>query len=82
MIGGGEPIPLHDIPAVAEVVKRIYDRPFWQHAEPIEIDQDLYRHAKDEFAAVLEQRGWALSSAEIERENFLLRGVTIVMGDE
>lgn len=81
MIGGGPAIALHDVPHVAEVVKRIYDRPFWQHGEPLEVDPDLYERAQTEFRHVLENRGWGLQTAPLDRANFLLRGVPIVMGE-
>lgn len=82
MIGGGEPIPLLDVPAVAEVMKLIYDRPPWLRANPLRIERELYSRARAEFADVLEKRGWPLQGlAEIADENFLLRGVPIVMGE-
>lgn len=82
IVGGGEAIPLHDIPHVADVVKRIYDRPPWQRNEPLTIAPELFEQARAEYADVLQRRGWALPTAEMNRENFLIKGVTVVMGDE
>jgi len=81
MRGGGAAIALHDVPAVAEVVRRIYDRPPWLRSEPIEIAPDLYRDARAEYARALEKRGWSVPYAEMDRDNFLLRGVTVIMGE-
>jgi hypothetical protein len=81
MHGGGAAIPLHDVPAVAEVVRRIYDRPPWLRADPLAIEPDLYREARAEYAKALEKRGWPVPYAEMDRDNFLLRGVTVMIGE-
>lgn len=75
--------PQIEAPTLAEVRRQIYRRPLWQtrDALPLEVDSETYRRARDEMVAIQQSRGWPLATACIERENFMLCGVPIVMGD-
>lgn len=73
--------PLLEAPALAELSRQIFARPLWmmQDTVPLEVDPETWKRAREEMVSIQKARGFALASASIDRVNFLLRGVPVVM---
>lgn len=71
--------PQFDAPALASLCRRINERPLWAIEEPLLVDPETYGSARDEMAEVQKRRGFPVACAAIDRPNFLLRGVPVVM---
>ena len=83
IIGGGEQREVVQAHAVADVRRRIFDRPLYLHDQPIAVEPQLWRQAEGELRHALEQRGWPLlASDKVDLPNFLLWGVAVVMTDD
>lgn len=74
--------PQRDAPALAELSREIARRPLWLVDQPLEVDEETFGRARDEMKAIQRDRGFPLAMAAIDRVNFLLRGVPVVIKDE
>lgn len=74
--------PQRECPALADLTRQIYARPLWmmQEAAPIEVDADTWKRARAEMVEIQKNRGFPLAMAHIDRQNFLLRGIPVVIG--
>lgn len=75
--------PQRDAPALAKLSREIFDRPLWmiQEAAPLEVDLETWKQGREEMVAIQKSRGFPLAMAHIDRVNFLLRGVPVVIKD-
>ena len=79
--------PQREAPTLAALTRQIHERPLWmlQDTVPLEVDLATYKAARSEMVEIQQSRGFPLASAiapDISRENFLLRGVPVVIKDE
>lgn len=76
--------PQRDVPVLAALTRQLYERPSWmmQDTVPLEVDPATWKQAREEMAGIQRDRGFPLAMAAIDRVNFLLRGVPVVMKDE
>jgi hypothetical protein len=73
--------PQIDAPTLADLYRRMVNRPTWQTAEklPLEVDPDTFERGLSELRMVLADQGRALAVADwIKQENFLLYGCPVV----
>jgi hypothetical protein len=73
--------PQLEAPTLADLYRRMINRPTWQTAEklPLEVDPDTFERGLSELRMVLADQGRALAVADwIKRENFLLYGCPVV----
>ncbi len=83
MVGGGEQREIVSANAVARVQRMIYQQPPYMLDRPFAVEPQLWHQAESELRYALELRGWPLlASADVTQPNFLLCGVTVVMGNE
>lgn len=83
MIGGGEQREIVSAHALADVRRRIFDRPLYLHDRPIAVDPQLWHQAQGELRDILEARGWPLLvDDKTELPNFLFCGIPVVMSDD
>lgn len=75
--------PQREVPALADLTRQINDRPLWmmQDSVPLEVDAETWKCAREEMVAIQRARGFPLASAAIDRTNFLLRGIPVVIND-
>jgi hypothetical protein len=74
--------PLREVPMLAKLTRQLYERPRYLADQPIEADLETWKKAREEMVAINKARGFPLASAAIDRVNFLLRGVPVVIKDE
>lgn len=74
--------PQFEAPTLADLCRRINERPLWAVEDPLSIDPETYEIARNEMVEVQMRRGFPVACADIGRPNFLLRGVPVVMADE
>lgn len=74
--------PQFEAPTLAGLCRQINERPIWAIEEPLPVDPVTYQKARDEMAEVQTRRGFPVACAAIDRPNFLLRGVPVVMADD
>lgn len=74
--------PQREVPALAKLHRQLFDRPPYLADQPLETDVGTWKLAYDEMKAINEARGFPLASAAIDRVNFLLWGVPVVIKDE
>jgi hypothetical protein len=82
IVGGGEQSEIIELPILAKLARQIDDRPVWliQDRAPIVVDPATFKAARDEMKLALQRQGRPLSTAPwIDQENFLLRGIPVVM---
>ena len=73
--------PIREPMTLAELTRRLYARPPWLHDLPRVVDVDTFTRARDEMLAIQRERGFPLATADIDRDNFLLRGIPVVMSN-
>lgn len=73
--------PQRDAPMLAQLSRQIAERPYYLADQPIEVDEETWKRAREEMVAIQRDRGFPLARAAINRMNFLLRGVPVVIGD-
>lgn len=73
--------PQREAPVLAHLTRKIHERPHWQAEDPIEVDADTWKRAREEMVAIQKARGFPLATAQIGRVNFLLRGIPVVVKD-
>lgn len=73
--------PQIDATTLASLCRRINERPLWAIEEPLPVDPETYELAREEMTEVQKRRGFPVSCAAIDRPNFLLLGVPVVMAD-
>lgn len=74
--------PQLEAATLADLNRLINVRPIWEVQEklPLQVDPDTFNRAKAEMTDVLLRQGRALAVADwLKQENFLLRGVPVVM---
>lgn len=74
--------PQREVPALAKLHRQLSERPPYLADQPLETDVETWKLACDEMRAINRDRGFPLASAAIDRVNFLLRGVPVVIKDE
>jgi hypothetical protein len=74
--------PQRDLPMLAALSRQLIERPLYLADQPLETDVETWKKAREEMVAVNKARGFPLASAAIDRVNFLLRGVPVVIKDE
>lgn len=74
--------PQREVPALAGITQQILDRPRWEDGLPLAVAAETWAQARDEMLAIQKARGFPLAVAPLKRQNFLLRGVPVVIGDE
>lgn len=73
--------PQIEAPTLADLYRRMVERPIWQTAEklPLEVDPDIFDRGLSELKDVLRKQGRPLAIALwISQENFLLYGCPVV----
>jgi hypothetical protein len=65
--------------ALAIVNREIDRRPSWLSDQPVAVDHQTWRAARDEMASIQRDRGFPLAVAPIDQDNFLLRGIPVVI---
>ena len=76
--------PQRECPVLAQLSRMIFERPTWmmQDTVPLEVDAESWKAARAEMVEVQKARGFPLATARIDRLNFLLRGIPIVVREE
>lgn len=74
--------PQRDAPALAVLHRQLVERPPWRADQPLETDEDTWKCARQEMAAINRDRGFPIAQASIDRTNFLLWGMPVVIKDE
>lgn len=76
--------PQREAPALAQLTREMHERPLWmiRDAMPIETDLETWQAARQEMVDIQKARGFPLAMAAINRMNFLLRGIPVVIKDE
>lgn len=73
--------PQREVPVLAQLSRRLIERPLYLHDQPLEVDSGTWKQARDEMVGIQRDRGFPLASANISQANFLLRGVPVVIND-
>jgi hypothetical protein len=73
--------PQLEAPTLAHLSSRMDCRPLWAIEDPFEVDANTFQTARSEMVEIQRRRGFPVASAAIDRPNFLLRGVPVVMAD-
>ncbi len=72
--------PQLEAPTIAALMRVINARPGWECDEPLKVDEDIFVKARAEMTEIQKRQGRPLAVASwIKAENFLLRGVSVVM---
>jgi hypothetical protein len=72
--------PQVEAPTVATLMRKISARPGWESDEPLHVDEETFVKARAEMTEIQKRQGRPLAVAPwIKDENFLLRGVAVVM---
>lgn len=74
--------PQRETPALAKLSRQINERPPYLADQPIAVDEETWKQARDEMVGIQRDRGFPLAMAAIDRVNFLLRGVPVVIKDD
>lgn len=73
--------PQRECPVLADLTRQLHARPVWmmQDAAPIEVDAETWKQARAEMVEIQKSRGFPLATAHIDRRNFLLHGIPVVV---
>lgn len=77
--------PQLEAPTLAELARKIDERPFWELVEklPLPVDPDTFDRAAAEMKDVLARQGRPVAKAPwLKQENFLLRGIPVVKSND
>lgn len=74
--------PQFDAPTLASLCRQINERPLWAVEEPLPVDPETYQKASVEMEEVQKRRGFPVACAALDRPNFLLRGVPVVIAGD
>lgn len=71
--------PQFEAPVLADLMRRIRDRPLWAMKDPLPVDPETYRKAHAEMTEVQQRQGRCVFAAsDVDLPNFLLMGVPVV----
>lgn len=76
--------PQFEAPTLADLARRLRDRPIWQICErkPLSVDPETYERGLTEMRETMERQGRTVNAAPwAPKPNFLLMGVPVVQGD-
>jgi hypothetical protein len=76
--------PQFEAPTLADLTRKIYERPLWQTKEavPFPVDPETWQRANTEMREVMKRQGRPVYAADwAPRPNFLLQGIPVVMND-
>lgn len=73
--------PQFEAPTLAKLTHRIDARPGWAVKDPLAVDRGTFDKALSEMTEVQKRRGFPVPTTSIDKPNFLLRGVPVVMND-
>ena len=73
--------PQREAPMLAKLTREMLERPLWMTRDtvPLEVDLETWKRAREEMVEIQKARGFPLAMASIDRVNFLLRGVPVVI---
>jgi hypothetical protein len=73
--------PQFEAPVLADLYRKLVNRPYWAKTDPLAVDQETFKTGLREMADIQRRRGFPVVAANIEKTNFLLYGIPIVMLD-